>query len=310
MNNNPISVWHQGELAIQERVGTFTRMANIGPQFIREFMPEQHRDFFCSLSMIFISFTDNLSCINASVLFGSPNFIESPSDTELIINTQNTMGDYIKDDINIGDKLGLVGIIFETKRRNRVNGIVTDVSQKYVRIKILQSFGNCPKYIQPKTFKSNPCYGDFSVKSYNTPTQSDLQLIKNADTFFIASSFDDGQQFNNRGADISHRGGLSGFVTINTEGQLLVEDYFGNGFFNTIGNLIENPIANLLFCDWKNGHALQLTVSSQVLWDNKPELIHHSLSENTTGKEEKRTLCFTPIRLTSLINGLAYIQKK
>jgi predicted pyridoxine 5'-phosphate oxidase superfamily flavin-nucleotide-binding protein len=85
MINEQAVRWHQGELTIQKRVGTDKRMADVGPRF----MPEQHRDFFANLSMIFIGYTDRSSQSRASVLFGEPGFIHSPSETSLVINTQN-----------------------------------------------------------------------------------------------------------------------------------------------------------------------------------------------------------------------------
>lgn len=310
MNNDPVSAWHNGELTIQKMAGTYERMAEIGPKFIREFMPQQHRDFFESLSMVYIGYTDHDSHTRASMLFGTPNFIQSPTETELVINTQSSLGDFITDDIKIGDKVGLLGIEFDTKRRNRINAIVTDINQKNIRLKILQSFGNCPKYIQSKTFRQNRDYAEFSTTTSNQLNQTDKQIISSADTFFIASHFDDGQQLNNRGADISHRGGSAGFISINPEGQLLVDDYLGNGFFNTLGNLLENPTANLLFCDWHSGHALQITVSSEIIWhDETNQTSCFVTTKKDTGTDQiKRTLCFTPMKIDRLMNGLAYRQ--
>ena len=116
MNNEQTPSWHGGELTIQQRVGTANRMAEIGPKFIREFMPEQHREYFESLSMLFIGYTDHYSIPRASVLFGSPGFIESPTETELVINTQNSMGDAIHQQLIVGDRIGLVGVMFDNKR--------------------------------------------------------------------------------------------------------------------------------------------------------------------------------------------------
>lgn len=306
--------WHQGELTIQQRVGTDKRMADIGPKFIRQYLPQQHRDFFESLSMIFIGYADQPLHTNASVLFGAPGFIESSTDTELIINTQYSMGDFINQDLNVGDRIGLLGIVFETKRRNRINGIITEINQKSIRVNVLQSYGNCPKYIQPKTFIPNRNYGEFSRSTRYQLSLTDKQLITNADTFFISSRFDDGQQLNNRGADISHRGGPAGFVSMNEQGQLLVNDYVGNGFFNTLGNLLENPFASLLFCDWQQGHALHITVTSQIIWQdikqkNSAELANITdIQSKDVVTQTGRTLCFTPLKVEQLINGLAYRQ--
>ncbi|MEP0174363.1 MAG: pyridoxamine 5'-phosphate oxidase family protein [Paraglaciecola sp.] len=308
MSNELLSVWHKGEQNIQKRAGTYQRMVDIGPKFIREFMPQQHRDFFSALPMIYIGYTDHLSQTRASMLFGAANFIQSPSETELIINTQHSLGDYILDDIKVGDRVGLLGLEFETKRRNRASAIITEINQKNIRLTILQSYGNCPKYIQPKIFRKNRNYGEFSTTISQQLNQSDKHIISSADAFFIASHFDDGQQLNNRGADISHRGGSAGFVSINSQGQLLVDDYLGNGFFNTLGNLLENPIASLLFCDWHRGHALHISVSSKIIWhDDVNHRSHLLTTKKDTGSERiKRSLCFTPIEVERLTNGLAY----
>ncbi|MHA2936914.1 hypothetical protein ACXJY6_01325 [Vibrio sp. RC27] len=302
MANESSPIWHEGELSVQKKVGTDQLMAQIGPKFIRQFMPQQHRDFFESLTMIFIGYDDHRSLAQASVLFGAVGFIQSPSDTELVINTQNTMGDFLPDFVDVGDRIGLLGIEFETKRRNRVNVIVVDVGQKMIKVKVLQSYGNCPKYIQPKTLLTNRHYGEFSTQTRHQFNEKDLDIITNADTFFIASRFNDGKTLNNRGADISHRGGKPGFVKINADGQLLVEDYVGNGFYNTLGNLHLNPIASLLFVDWQHGDGLQIMVQSDIHWDNVLSKTLKKKSQDKTGI----TLSFTPLEVISFTNGLAY----
>lgn len=48
--------------------------------------------------------------------------------------------------------------------------------------------------------------------------------------------------------------------------RLLVPDYAGNNFFNTIGNLVVDPRAGLLFLDFQRGHAMHLTVTAEVVW--------------------------------------------
>lgn len=310
MNNVVVNSWHQGELSMQEKAGTKQKMAEIGPKFIREYMPLQHREFFQSLSMIFIAYSDPKSETYASVLFGIPGFIDSPSETQLVINTQYSLNNFHHDLLNVGGRIGLLGIEFASKRRNRLNAIITEINQKNIKIKVLQSYGNCPKYIQPKTLVTNPHYDPQFNHSILQLTQSIRDLISNADTFFIASCFDDKQAFNNRGADISHRGGAAGFISINEKGQLLVPDYVGNGFFNTLGNLSENPIASLLFCDWQQGHAFQIKVSTEILWSERVlDTINPTVDIKTTSKTKKiaeRTLCFTPLKIEILNNNLAY----
>jgi len=315
MNNTVANSWHHGELIAQKRVGTEQRMAEIGPKFIRELMPQQHRDFFESLTMMFIGYTNFQSQTCASVLFGDRGFVSSPDPSVLIINLQYSIGDFTNQSVNIGDRIGLLGLEFHSRRRNRINVIVTDINQKTMTVKVLQSFGNCPKYIQPKIWGLNPNYNGSSLIAevqLDSKISADItikQMITNADTFFIASCFDDGEQLNNRGTDVSHRGGEAGFVEINESGQLLVEDYYGNGFFNTIGNMLLNPIVSLLFFDAQLGHAIQLTVSSEILWNDDQVVENENKQQDTNIDKQVRTLCFTPIKIEYYANGFAYLQR-
>lgn len=288
-------------------MGTDKLMADIGPKFIREFMPLQHREFFESLTMILIGFNDRHADIHASVLFGTVGFIQSTSDSELVINTQNSIGDFIRDELTIGSAIGLLGIQFDTKRRNRVNGTIIDISQKYIRIKILQSYGNCPKYIQPKVLLNHLNYADFSTTTRHQLTQSDHELITQSDTLFIASCFNEGRNLTSQGVDISHRGGEAGFVSINANGQLLMDDYIGNGFFNTIGNIYKNPVASLLFFDWEKGHILKLQVTCEICWNGKqPSSTKQAIPKNNDKKKTGVTLYFTVKAIDFYCNGLAY----
>jgi len=315
MNNTVANSWHHGELIAQKRVGTEQRMAEIGPKFIRTLMTQQHRDFFESLTMMFIGYTNFQSQTCASVLFGEPGFISSPDPSELVINLQYSIGDFTNQSVNIGDRIGLLGLEFHSKRRNRINVIVTDINQKKMTVKVLQSFGNCPKYIQPKNWRINPDYQRFpSITTVTLDTQITIdktikQMISHADTFFIASCFDDGEQLNNRGTDISHRGGNAELVEVSESGQLLVEDYYGNGFFNTIGNLLLNPVASLLFFDTQLGHAIQLNVSAEILWNDQQEHDNNYADQEASSDKQVRTLCFTPIKIEYYENGFAYLQR-
>jgi hypothetical protein len=98
-------------------------------------------------------------------------------------------------------------------------------------------------------------------------------LIRRADTFFIASAAPaalDGSGRAAHGVDVSHRGGRPGFVHVTEEphGTLLtVPDFLGNYMFNTVGNLMVNPRAGLLFVDFDTGNLLGLTGDTEVVWD-------------------------------------------
>ncbi len=94
------------------------------------------------------------------------------------------------------------------------------------------------------------------------------QAISRADTFFIASAARTGEP--EGGVDISHRGGRPGFIRI--EGDTLsIPDFRGNRYFNTLGNLVSNPRAALLFVDFQRGDLLHLRGTTEIVWDG-PEV--------------------------------------
>ena len=70
---------------------------------------------------------------------------------------------------------------------------------------------------------------------------------------------------------MSHRGGKPGFVRIDDDSTLTVPDFTGNNFFNTLGNLLLNPRAGLLFADYANGDLLHIAVDTQTIEDG-PEV--------------------------------------
>ncbi|MFQ6690485.1 pyridoxamine 5'-phosphate oxidase family protein, partial [Bordetella pertussis] len=75
--------WHGGELAMQERAGARERMAQLGPRVIRDYMPQQHRDFFAQLPFMLLATVDAQGDPWASVLEGPPGFAHSPDERTL-----------------------------------------------------------------------------------------------------------------------------------------------------------------------------------------------------------------------------------
>ena len=64
---------------------------------------------------------------------------------------------------------------------------------------------------------------------------------------------------------MSHRGGRPGFVGVQGD-TLVIPDFRGNRFFNTLGNLLGDPRAGLLFIDFASGDILQLQGRATIDW--------------------------------------------
>lgn len=265
--------FHQGELEAQERAGVRAQMDRAGAM-LRDYMPEQHRTFFPLLPTFFLGGSDDAGKVWASVLWGEPGFIQSPDATTLRIDAQLQPDDPLASALRPGAHFGGLGLQFETRRRNRANGVVTEVDERGFRFHVLQSFGNCPKYIQTRLqaadrqAAASPATSGTAIAGGSMLPEPAIALIRRSDTFFIATA-SDATGGPPHGADVSHRGGLPGFVGIDGGGALVWPDFQGNNFFNTIGNLSADSRAGLLFIDFERGDLLQLSGRAQVLWEGE-----------------------------------------
>ncbi|MEQ8815367.1 MAG: pyridoxamine 5'-phosphate oxidase family protein [Thalassobaculum sp.] len=271
---------HDGETALQERAGVRQRSEAVMRRAVRDFMPDQHRAFFAALPFLVVGSLDRDDRPWASILTGRPGFLSSPDPRTLTIRAVPAFGDPLGDALVVGAPLGLLGLQPETRRRNRMNGTVAGIDDGLVTVRVGQSFGNCPQYIQARAprFVAEP--GDVAAprpvhRGGRLLSGRDRALVERADTFFIATAAPGARGGDPvRGVDVSHRGGRPGFVQVAAQDGvtvLTVPDFLGNFFFNTLGNIAINPAAGLLFVDFASGDALMLSGDAEVVWDG-PEV--------------------------------------
>lgn len=263
------SPFHAGELAIQARLGAKERMDKQGRRVIREYLPEQHRQFFAQLPYLIVGTVDSSGNPWASILVGEPGFLSSPNDRTLRVAAKPLFGDPLATILAEGIDIGFLGIELHTRRRNRINGIVTATDADGFAVRVGQSFGNCPQYIQARMFEWGAVDPAASkpVRTIATWGEPERAIIAGADTFFIATAYQDESAGAAKGVDVSHRGGKPGFVRIDGDDTLTVPDFSGNCHFNTFGNLELNPRAGLLFVDFERGNLLYLTGTAETIWE-------------------------------------------
>ncbi|WP_435608340.1 pyridoxamine 5'-phosphate oxidase family protein [Pseudomonas knackmussii] len=261
------SPWHAGERAIQERVGVAERMEVFGQKVIRDYMPDQHREFYHQLPFIIAGAVDEQGRPWATLLEGPEGFVTSPDPKRLLLDTTPDAQDPAANGLQPGNAIGLLGIELHTRRRNRMNGILQQADEGHLTVAVEQSFGNCPQYIQRREWHRDerPASQRSARQDFTALDEALAQRIRNADTFFVASyvEHEDGQ----RSVDVSHRGGRPGFVRVEGN-RLTIPDYAGNLHFNTLGNLRSNPQAGLLFVDFASGDVLQVYGRTELLFDS------------------------------------------
>jgi uncharacterized protein len=262
------SPFHRGELAIQARLGIQEQMDKQGRRVIRDYLPNQFRQFFAQLPYVIVGTVDVEGSPWASILVGEPGFLSSSDDRTLQVVAKPLFGDPLAITLADGIDIGLLGIELHTRRRNRLNGTVIGTHVNGFEVQVGQSFGNCPQYIQARRFElgQDKLPLPKSVHQITMLGTVEQARITAADTFFIATAYQDKSAGAARGIDVSHRGGKPGFVRIDDHQTLTIPDFSGNGHFNTFGNLALNSRAGLLFLDFGQGNLLYLTGTAEVIW--------------------------------------------
>lgn len=136
------------------------------------------------------------------------------------------------------------------------------VAEVQLVLKIEQSLGNCPKYLNGKNIVSALAKPESISNSPQLPQRA-LDLIEKADMLFISSAQKDLDM------DTNHRGGPAGFIRVESNAEsgavLVYPEYSGNRLYQTLGNLSVNPLAGICVPDFDTGDMLYLTGKTDIL---------------------------------------------
>lgn len=259
--------YHEGELAIQQRARE-SQIAERNGIVIKDTIPRSALPFIREQPMAVLGTQDTQGRLWASVLFDKPGFLDPADDRRsvrvLLNQTARQQSDPFWRNIAENRRFGMLIMDLGSRRRLRINGRAASVSADELTLGVEEAYPNCPKYIQRRHIRyfSGGTHSTRSSDREGTTLDSALAtLIRNADTFFVATAHPD------RGVDVSHRGGNPGFVKVLDNRTLRIPDYPGNSMFNTLGNLALNPNAGLAFPDFEGNRVLQFTGTADILWD-------------------------------------------
>src|SRR5271167_1251352 len=115
------SPWHEGELRMQQRVGAVETMDDLGRRYIRNYLTEQHRDFFPQLPFAVLGAVDPEGAVWATLRAGAPGFLVAPDPANLAVAVARDATDPAERGMEDGDGIALLGIQLSTRRRNRLN---------------------------------------------------------------------------------------------------------------------------------------------------------------------------------------------
>ncbi len=260
-SNHPI--YHQGELHLQALSGVKKQADKLARMMVRDYLDEQQQHFYSSLNSLYVASIDKNNKPWASIMTGPRGFISVLNEKRIMINSTPLMGDVLNENIKHNRQLGFLGLEHHTRRRNRLAGELIGEGHSSLTVNVKQAFGNCPKYIQARESiliaKENSHY---SFETFTRLNAESKALLSEADTFFISSYYPYDEK---RAADISHRGGRPGFIKIENDQCFVFDDYSGNNFYMTLGNLNVHPYAGLLFINYKTADVWQFQCEVEII---------------------------------------------
>ena len=260
-----MSVFHEGETAVQARAGVRAAAAKLGPRMVRRQLDGEFADFLRRQPFVIAASSTPSGQMWASMLTGPPGFAATSESGHVVVRADIAVNDPLADALDHGPApIGLLVIEPVTRGRVRINGSASRSSHG-LDLDVTEVFGNCPKYIQRRVPTAvNDDLGTTGLRVGEGLDKDQKAIIETADTFFIAS------RHPNRGADASHRGGSPGFVSASADGRSLTfPDYAGNNMFQTLGNLTANPAVGLLFIHWETGRTIQISGRAAIIWDQE-----------------------------------------
>jgi len=251
--------FHAGELAVQQKAGVAAQAARLAPMLAPAELGRGIVRFLADRTFAVLTGRDRAGRLWVTPLTGLPGFLSVTSPTTLELSAAPVAADPLHG-LSADQRVGLVVVEFATRRRVRINGTLIQSGRQQLVIDVEQAYGNCPQYIQQRVLTPEHQVGPADVRHASALSPEDIDLIQNADTFFLGTTHPE------RGSDASHRGGTPGFLRVDGN-QLWWPDYPGNNMFNSFGNLVVDPETALLFLDFSTGRTLQLTGTAKIEWD-------------------------------------------
>ncbi|MFI6464240.1 pyridoxamine 5'-phosphate oxidase family protein [Streptomyces sp. NPDC050528] len=261
-----METYHAGSRAVQDLAGVRELADHVG-QIIGQGIKPVAAAFLELQPLLILGAADPATGrVWASPLTGTPGFVRATGPHQISITGAPRPTDPLTPALSEARDLpvGTIALDPRTRRRMRVDGQLRRTAGG-LAIEAERVFSNCPKYIQRRESYETIATREPERPRHTTElTSMQTEFIKTADTFFLAT-------VHKHGADASHRGGNPGFVQATSPHDLTWPDYTGNAMFLSLGNLVTDPRAGLLFLDWTTGTTLQLTGKASPEFDENGE---------------------------------------
>ena len=276
MNSHKSHRQHEGELHVQAKRHAPPELTQMIAGAIHDEMTRQHADYYRRLQYFPLGVTDERGRPWATIL-GNPE-TSAVSAALLKVVARVHPGDPFVRAVGAslpGPRLFAgVGIDFTMRSRIKIAGSVDaatlDGETLTLTLRANEHMGNCPKYITVRELRSVRRTPQTTALGGTLSTEA-RTLLAQASTIFIATRHSDEDP---RASDMgmNHRGGPKGFVRYFEDergAHLVLPDYSGNRFYQSLGNVETDPVMGVAVPDFASGALLQVTGRAHNLFDDE-----------------------------------------
>lgn len=246
------------------------------PNFVHSEMSRQHVDFYGRLRTFPIGVEGNDGRLWSTVLCNPETKARGVEvlEVEARVNPSDPFVRAVCSATKGARRFAGVAIDYPTRSRIKIAGLVESATLEVDRLSLVlranEHLGNCPKYITVRELRPTRRSAQTTPLGRTLPPEAKA-LLQHASTVFIATRHSDADP---RESDMgfNHRGGPRGFVRVleDDEGtHLVLPDYSGNRFYQSLGNVETDPVMGVAVPDFASGAMLQVSGRAKNLFDDE-----------------------------------------
>jgi ferredoxin-NADP reductase/predicted pyridoxine 5'-phosphate oxidase superfamily flavin-nucleotide-binding protein len=269
---------HEGELRVQARRHAPAQMSAMIRGAIQDEMSRQHVAYYRRLRFLPLGVLDAKGRPWVTVLCNP----ETTAPTSELLNLRarvNPADPFVHavcskvGDVSQARPFAGVAIDFANRSRIKIAGTVDSASLDSetltLTLRANEHMGNCPKYITVRDLRPTARTPRTTALDA-TLSSAARDLLGQASTVFIATRHSDSDP---RESDmgLNHRGGPKGFVRYFEDdlgAHLVLPDYSGNRFYQSLGNVETDPVMGIAVPDFTTGSLLQVSGRARNLFDD------------------------------------------
>ncbi|MDX2012714.1 MAG: pyridoxamine 5'-phosphate oxidase family protein [Myxococcaceae bacterium] len=270
---------HDGELRVQRRRGVPPSVAASIAGAISDDMPPGLVEFYRGLQFLPLAVTDERGALHVTLLCNPVTSAPTSERLELRarVNAEDPFVRAITAPHPGPRPFAGVAIDFSRRARVKLGGVVESAvlgadGTLVLGVHANEHMGNCPKYITARQLRPTR-RTPHTTTSSRTLSDDAKALLLEASTLFVATRHIDVDP-SESDLGLNHRGGRPGFVRYledETGGHLVLPDYSGNRFYQSLGNVETDAVMGLAVPDFASGALLQVSGRARNLFDDEAD---------------------------------------